>query len=172
MIAGQLDILDLLTESLPTATQPIFKVHPTGWHGRPKCGWCGSHSTIGGGACRHPLNRDLSIGYDYCQKCAGSYGHPKINGGTPIVLMTLDEQRIFCPFCRSNWGHALKPAVLERLASDHAPASDGRCADMVAKGVTEPYYAPRETPWLSGSVIQFPRPKGYCGLYQTKAVAA
>lgn len=93
-------------------------------------------------------------------------------GETPIVLMTVDEQRIICPYCRSNWGHGLKPEVLERLQTDHAPARDGQCADMVAKGVAEPYYAPGETPWLSGSVIQYPRPNGYGGLHQLRKEAS
>lgn len=169
---GQLDLLDLLEYAAPEKSQPLFKVHPTGWHGKPKCGWCGGTNTIGGGACRYPGNRQLSIGYDYCQKCVNLYGHPHINGGTPVVLMTLDEQRIICAFCRSNRGHGLKPDVLARLQADHAPAGDGQCADMAAKGVTEPYYAPGETPWLSGSAIQYPRPQGFGGLYQLGQVAA
>lgn len=170
-IAGQLDLLDLLPEIAP-ATHPVFKVHPSGWHGKQKCGWCGSTNVIGGGACRHPQNRELSIGYDYCKKCVAIYGHPHINGGTPIILMTSDEQRIFCPFCRANWGHDLKPQVLARITQDHAPTDDGRCLDMATKGVTEPYYAPKDTPWLSGWVCQFPRPKGYGGLYQLKGAAS
>lgn len=173
MIAGQLDLLDLLDFTEPPKPQPLFKVHPAGWHDKPKCGWCGSTNTIGGGACRYPGNRQLSIGYDYCQKCVNVHGHPHVNGRTPIVLMTTDEQRIICAFCRSNWGHDLKPEVRSRLAEEHSPSNDSRCAHMVDHGVTEPYYAPGETPWLSGSVVQFPRPKGYGGLYELrKAVAA
>lgn len=82
---------------------------------------------------------------------------------------SVDEQRMFCAFCRSNWGHSLKPEVMDRLAEEHAPGDDSRCAHMVARGVTEPYYAPGETPWLSGSVIQFPRPKGFGGFYHLQS---
>lgn len=172
MITGQLDLLALLDYTEPTKAQPLFKVHPTGWHGKPKCGWCGSTNTIGGGACRYPDNRQLSIGYDYCQKCVNTYGHPTIHGGTPLVLMSVDEQRIFCAFCRSNWGHDLKPEVRARLAEEHAPADDFRCVHMLARGVTEPYYAPGETPWLSGSAIQYPRPKGFGGFYELQSQGA
>ena len=88
------------------------------------------------------------------------------------LLVSVDEQRIICPRCRSNWGHGLKPEVLARLAEEHADAANGQCADMAAKGVTEPYYAPAETPWLSGTIIQYPRPKGYGGLYQLRKESA
>ena len=83
----------------------------------------------------------------------------------------LTSPRIICPYCRSNWGYGLKPEVLERLAEKHADSGNGQCNDMAAKGVTEPYYAPGETPWLSGSAIQYPRPKGYGGLHQLRKEA-
>ena len=87
----------------------------------------------------------------------------------PGALVTRDEMRIFCKFCGSNWGHDLKKAVRERLAEEHKQAEPTRCAEMVSKRITEPYSTPTETPWLSRSVIQFPRPKGYGGLYELEA---
>ncbi|MFH5879779.1 hypothetical protein [Arthrobacter sp. NA-172] len=165
---GQTDIFELLECGAPLELQPLFKVRPTGWYGKPKCGWCGSTNTIGGGACRHPQNRNQSIGYDYCQRCVNLYGHPHVNGRTPIIMVTADDQRIMCPFCRSIWGFGLKPEVLARIATEHAPASDGLCAHMEIHGRTEPYYAPGETPWLPEFIIQFPRPKGCGGLSQMK----
>lgn len=169
MIAGQLDIFELL-EAPAAAAQPPFKVQPLGWHGPMICGWCGGPGFLGGGACRWPEDTTVSIGYQYCQKCIDKYGHPKVfAGGTPLVMMTRDEMRIFCKFCASNWGHDLKKAVRERLAEEHRQVEPTRCAEMVSKGITEPYYTPTETPWLSRSVIQFPRPKGYGGLYELEA---
>ena len=32
---GQLDFLDLLEFTAQLKPQPLFKVHPTGWHGKP-----------------------------------------------------------------------------------------------------------------------------------------
>lgn len=173
VLDGQLDLLDLIDGPAQIKTQPVFKVHPLGWHGKQTCGWCGGPGFLGGGACRWPEDKTISIGYQYCQKCVDKYGHPAVRrGGTPLVMMTADEMRVFCSYCRSSWGRGLKPAVLAAHEAEHAPAGGGRCADMVAKGITEPYYTPAETPWLSGTAIQFPRPKGYCGLYQLREVSA
>ncbi|MFP5018963.1 hypothetical protein ACKLTP_18575, partial [Paenarthrobacter ureafaciens] len=95
MIAGQLDIFELL-EAPAAAAQPPFKVQPLGWHGPMICGWCGGPGFLGGGACRWPEDTTVSIGYQYCQKCIDKYGHPKVfAGGTPLVMMTRDEMRIF-----------------------------------------------------------------------------
>ena len=165
-MGGQTDIFDFL-EAPAKQPQPVFKVYPLDWHGKRECGWCGGPGFLGGGACCWPEDKHLHIGYDYCQKCVDKYGHPKVRaGGTPLVLMTRDEMRIFCKFCGSNWGHDLKKAVRESLAEEHRQVEPTRCAEMVTKGISEPYYTPTETPWLSRSVIQYPRPKGYGGLYQ------
>jgi len=173
VIDGQLDLLELIEAPAPVRTQPAFKVHPLGWHGKQTCGWCGGPGFLGGGACRWPEDRTISIGYQYCQKCVDKYGHPRVHaGGTPLLMMTADEMRIFCRFCRSSWGRGLKQKALDSHAAEHAPAGDGRCAHMVNAGITEPYYAPNEMPWLSGTVIQYPRPQGFGGLYQLRKVAA
>lgn len=171
VLEGQLDLLELLEGPAPVKAQPPFKVHPLGWHGKQTCGWCGGPGFLGGGACPWPEDKTFSIGYQYCQKCVDKHGHPRVHaGGTPLVMMTADEMRIFCQFCRSSWGRGLKTSALDAHAVEHAPAGNGRCAHMVSHGVTEPYYAPTEMPWLSGTVIQFPRPKGFGGLYQLRAV--
>ncbi|AXH44436.1 hypothetical protein PP353_gp60 [Arthrobacter phage Kumotta] len=166
LMDGQTDIFDFL-EAPAKASQPPFKVHHLGWHSKPACGWCGGPGYLGGGACRWPEDDNISIGYNYCQKCVDKYGHPEVRaGGTPLVMMSREEMRIFCPYCSANWGRDLPKATLASHAADHAQAEPGRCKEMVEKGITEPYYTPTETPWLFGTTIQYPRPKGYGGLYQ------
>ena len=76
------------------------------------------------------------------------------------------DARIWCQHCRSNWGPGLKAEALDRLREEHREESAGRCSHMVQHGVTEPYYAPGETPWLSGWSVPRPRPAGYRGLDQ------
>lgn len=169
---GQTDLFDLL-ETPKEVAQPVFEVHLTSWRGKATCGWCGGSGLQGGGACRHPRNANVSIGYDYCQKCVDKYGHPRLyGGGTPIRVTAQDHQRIICPFCMSGWGKGLKLAPLEGNERDHEEAEPGRCAHMVARGVTEPYYTARESPWLPGFVVQYPRPRGFAGLYQLRGSTA
>lgn len=77
-------------------------------------------------------------------------------------------ERDWCPYCHSNWGHALKPEVLDRLAEEHAEAAAGRCQRMIQLGVTEPFYTKSETPWRSGWSVPRPRPHGFRGLDQLR----
>lgn len=87
VIDGQVDVFELLGED-KAACQPPFRVYPLKSRWKAICGWCGGSGLLGGGACRHPDNAELSIGYDYCQKCVDKYGHPKVfPGGTPLVLI-------------------------------------------------------------------------------------
>lgn len=84
---GQTDIFDALGEK---PVQPPFTVY-TGYEGWTRsCGWCGSSSSIGGGATRWPSDEQVSIHYDYCQKCESKHGAPRVYaGGTPLKLVEL-----------------------------------------------------------------------------------
>lgn len=86
-IEGQLDIFDALGEK---PAPPPFTVY-AGYEGWTRaCGWCGSSNSIGGGATCWPNDKQLSIHYDYCQKCMGTFGAPRVYaGGTPLKVVDL-----------------------------------------------------------------------------------
>ena len=73
-ITGQLDIFAELGESSPV---PSFTVYTCVW-AEKGCGWCGSGSMLGGGACRNPQNKDESFFYSYCTSCYSKYRSPKV----------------------------------------------------------------------------------------------
>lgn len=87
VLDGQLEIFDILTESIPV---PAFTVYTCVWAERG-CGWCHSNGLDGGGACRNPRKEDESLFYSYCGKCRGLYGYPKV--ANPDYPVTIDRTR-------------------------------------------------------------------------------
>jgi len=80
-VAGQVDLFDLIGER-PPVTIPPFTVWTSSadyQHGKWCCGWCGSRNLTGegcgGGAGRGPGDAPWYT-WDYCNTCAGLYGHP------------------------------------------------------------------------------------------------
>lgn len=77
ILDGQLSALDLLAPvAQPKPVVPPFMVNLSAWQAR-ECGWCKKSNTIGGAAIRHPEHHDISIFYEYCEKCETKYGDPR-----------------------------------------------------------------------------------------------
>lgn len=84
LMHGQLSALDLLGMEPLTAESnaPPFQVNLSAWQPRG-CGWCQKTNTIGGAAIKHPEHRDISIYYEYCEKCWDRYGDPRRSPAWP-----------------------------------------------------------------------------------------
>lgn len=63
--------------TLEKPAPPPLMVNLSAWQVR-SCGWCKKVNTIGGAAVRHPEHHNISIYYEYCEKCCTKYGDPKL----------------------------------------------------------------------------------------------
>lgn len=107
LLEGQLSALDLLDRPEPTKLDaPPFTVNLSAWQDRG-CGWCKKPGTIGGAAIRHPVHHDISIFYEYCEKCTDRYGDPRRSTSWPRFLVNLDPG----PEAEK------KPQILDRIAT-------------------------------------------------------
>lgn len=80
---------DELTEhGLAKYSQPPFTVNINVWQGEQRCGWCGTKSTIGGFATRHPEHEEFGCYGDYCRQCSDMYGSPRL--GDIELLVNLE----------------------------------------------------------------------------------
>lgn len=83
ILEGQLSALDLLgMEPAPSSDAPPFQVNVSAWQPRG-CGWCQKVNTIGGAAIRHPEHHNISLYYEYCEKCVARYGDPRRSPAWP-----------------------------------------------------------------------------------------
>lgn len=84
VLEDQLSALDLLgIEPVTTESSgPLFQVNLSAWQLRG-CGWCQKTNTIGGAAIKHPEHPDISIYYEYCEKCWDRYGDPRRSPSWP-----------------------------------------------------------------------------------------
>lgn len=64
--------------------QPPFRVSICVWQDT-RCGWCGTTSTIGGFATRHPEHGDVSIYGEYCRRCNDKHGGPRTHETELII---------------------------------------------------------------------------------------
>lgn len=105
-IDGQLSAFDLPGVEPAPAVAPPFMVNLHAWQVRA-CGWCKKPNTIGGAAIRHPEHHDISIFYEYCEKCADKYGDPRRATSWPDFRINTD------PGAESE----KIPQILERIAT-------------------------------------------------------
>ena len=116
-IDGQLSALDLLGgDPAPARSDaPPFTVNLYPWQARG-CGWCGKPGTSGGAATRHPEHHQISIYYEYCEKCWTRYGDPARSDTWPRFLVNED------PGTEAE----KKPQFLERIATWRTLTTKGK----------------------------------------------